>query len=400
MLDTKHLFPITLSSSAPAYSAVVTAPLIVTFCGLWSIAVYLLAGLLSWYVARSYAQNTAVNPQRGTVYSWNRGAFAWLNGYALAVSGIVATSGLAYVAATGILSLLELYSTLGAFVLGAVLIALAQVLNNVSLKITSVVQVLSLIAHVAAAVALVVLMFVANHAPIIPQVTFAGFIQGFLIAVFAFWGFDTAFALSEESDDGAPAAAARLAVITMGITFVLVAVVISLYGIDAVLDHLLVVIAVSLSAVMALGSTLLPTVRGVEAMAEKHDLPNLFAHGLKAEVTTAVLAMVILFLALINEGFFYDTVDCLSIFVGFYYAGAIFAKYRATGKKSSLTMCVLMLLITLAAGIYMLTPSYGNTVVGAVSGVAVIGGVLTVCGVVLYFVNQVMKPSSAVFESS
>ena len=281
-----------------------------------------------------------------------------------------------------------------ALILGAVMIALAQVLNNISLKVTSVVQILALIAHIAAGIALIVLMFVADQAPIQPALTFAGIIEGLLIAVFAFWGFDTAFALAEESDAGAPKTASRLAIITMTITFVLVAVVISLYGIDAVVTHPLVVIAVSLSAVMALGSTLLPTVRGVEAMAEKHDLPNLFAHGLKAEVTTAVLSIAILMLVLLNEGFFYDLIDCLSIFVGFYYAGAIFAHYRNGGAKSALGMFVLMLAVTLAAGIYMLTPTYGNTVFGSVSGVAVLGGALAVLGVLLYLVNQAVKPAT------
>lgn len=394
MLDTKHLFPITLSSSAPAYSAIVTAPIIVSMCGLWSIGIYLVAAALSWYVSTAYERNTAVRPDRGTVYSWNTGAFAWLNGYALAVTGIVATSGLAYVAATGLLSLFGVSSMTAALILGAVMIALAQVLNNISLKVTSVVQILALIAHIAAGIALIVLMFVADQAPIQPALTFGGIIEGLLIAVFAFWGFDTAFALAEESDTGAPRTASRLSIITMTITFVLVAVVISLYGIDAVVTHPLVVIAVSLSAMMALGSTLLPTVRGVEAMAEKHDLPNLFAHGLKAEVTTAVLSIAILMLVLLNEGFFYDLIDCLSIFVGFYYAGAIFAHYRNGGAKSALGMFVLMLAVTLAAGIYMLTPTYGNTVFGPVSGVAVLGGALAVLGVLLYLVNQAVKPAT------
>lgn len=391
MLTTKNLFPLTLSSCAPAYSAIVTAPVIVTLTGMWSIGVYLLAGALSWLVGQSFAENTARDPERGTVYSWNRGTIAWLNGYALAATGIIATSGLAYVASVGILSLWGVQNTWGALAISAVLIALAQVLNQVSLKLTGLVQVISLFVHVVAAIALVVLMFVAGQVPVVHELSVPNLLKALLIAVFAFWGFDTAFALAEESEPGAPHTASRLSIIFMSITFVLVAAVIALYGVDAVTLHPLVVVAVSLSAIMALGSTLLPTIRGVESMAENHDLPNLFAHGLRAEVTTAVLALVFIGLALIHEGFFYDMIDCLSLFVGFYYSGAIFANYRATERVGQLILFLMMVAVTAGAGIYMLSPYYGNTSVGSISGVAVIAAVLAVAGAVLLGVNRAVS---------
>ena len=392
MLDSKHLYPLTLSSSAPAYSAVVTAPIIVSFTGMWSVGVYLLAGILSWSVAQMFSNNTGRTPSKGTVYSWNRGPFAWLNGYALAVSGIVATSGLAYVAATGLLYLIGVENLWVTLALAAALIVAAPGLNPYSLKATSLGPMVSLLAHLAAGIALIVLMFVADHQALYIEPGAGGVVKAILIAVFAYWGFDTAFALAEESEPGAPVTAARLSVITMGVTFVLVATVIALYGVAAVLEHPLVVLAVSLSAIMSLGSTLLPTIRGVEAMAEQHDLPNLFAHGLRAEVTTAGLATIFIAITVFHEGFFFDLVDCLSLFVGFYYCGAIFASWKASRRTGELVLLFIMAVLTVGAGIFMLTPTYGNTVVGGISGVAVIGAVLAVLGVGLYGVNRALKP--------
>ncbi|MCK6096242.1 hypothetical protein KZX06_07555 [Micrococcus sp. EYE_162] len=388
MLSTHQSVSVSTSSVAPVYSAVVTVPLIVGLVGSGAPLAYLLALVPIVLVWAGMSENDDRQPDKGSIYAWavrSHPVMGWIGGYCLAVTGVVATSGLAYVALDAWLPGLPAWAKALA---GAVLIAVATAVSSTNVRITSAVQTAGVLVQVAAAVVLVS-VFLRVGPTLTPMTgTATDWLHAVLLAVFAFWGFDAVYALSEESHPGVPRRAAAVSLVLLVAIFL----VFSLLGAsphpDAAeaLVHPVVVAGVVVSCVMALGSTLIPTARGVSAMAERGHLPSALAPLRTAEVASAAGAVAWLALALVVPGIFWDSIEMLSIFVGAYFTISSLtaaAHDRGALKVVHLVGAALMGLITAAALVTMFDPEYGETRIGDVGGVGLLAVGFTALGVAL-----------------
>ena len=357
----------------------VTAPLIAALVGSGTAVVYVLAAVPAALVARGMSANDRRDPDKGSVYTWVRRRLprtGWFAGFCLASTGVIATSGMAYVAAD---LLARSAPTPVKAALAAALTVVAALIDLYGLHVMAVLQYLAVIAGTGATVVCVVL--VAGGAVRLAPVTGSplDWFRAVLLAVFAYWGFDAIFALTEQTDIGAPR---RVTALTMAalVTFCVVGgTAYSAVDLAPVTGNPVVRAAVVSSAVMSLGSTLIPTARGIEAMADAGEVPA-WARTLRSasRSTTAVTVASVAWTGLlfVSEGLFDDTIEALSVLVGLYFAGSslIAALHGRSGRERAgqAVSVGLMVIITTAVAIQMLDPAYGRTAVGGVGGVGLI----------------------------
>lgn len=324
--------------------------------------------------------NDRRDPDKGSVYTWVRRRLprtGWFAGFCLASTGVIATSGMAYVAAD---LLARSAPTPVKAVLAAALTAVATAIDLYGLHVMAVLQYLAVIAGAGATI--VCVMLVAGGAVRLAPVTGSplDWFHAVLLAVFAYWGFDAIFALTEQTDVGAPQ---RVTALTMAalVTFSVVGgTAYSAVDPAPVTGNPIVRAAVVSSAVMSLGSTLIPTARGIEAMADAGQVPSWARSLTRASRSTAVVTVASAAwtgLLFVSEGLFDDTIEALSVLVGLYFTASslIAALHGRTGRERAgqVVSVGLMAIITAAVAIQMLDPAYGRTAVGGADGVGGVG---------------------------
>lgn len=139
MLSTHQSVSVSTSSVAPVYSAVVTVPLVVALVGSGAPLAYLLALVPIVLVWAGMSENDERAPDKGSIYAWAvtvHPVMAWAAGYCLALTGVVATSGLAFVALDAWLPQLPAWAKAA---VGAALIGLATWVSATSVDRKSVV---------------------------------------------------------------------------------------------------------------------------------------------------------------------------------------------------------------------------------------------------------------------
>lgn len=387
MLNVRNALSLTVSSSAPMYSVVVTAPLIVGLVGMGAPLVYVLAAIPALLTCWSMALNDRDDPSKGTVFSWSRKNpwLAWAGGYALAVTGIVASSGLAFVAVDTALEMtampesgLRLSLTLAG---SAAVILAAMTLNITSLQLTSLIQNLGILVQI---VALAVLQWIVFHGGAVIEPAhgdFMDWVRAVLIAVFAYWGFDAVFSMTEESRRGVPRTASFVSIVVLVAYFSVSSGILSSPQSVSALGSPIISVAIIFSCVMALGTTLIPTVRGMEAMAGAGALPAPLASRKISGLVACGLACAWTFTTALAEGFFWDSIEALSVFVGIYFVIASLAAWRRTGHALHLVSVILMGLITALTAVQTFHPAYGLTAVGNVGTVGLIVVGISLIGV-------------------
>ncbi|WP_235925252.1 APC family permease [Actinomyces marmotae] len=387
-LTTAQGTALALSATAPWYSIMVTAPLIAALVGSGTAAVYLLAAIPAALVAAGMSANDRRDPHKGSVYAWVRHRLprtGWLAGFCLASTGIIATSGMAHVAADLLIPSAPAALKAG---LAAALTGVAALIDLYELRLMAALQYLAIVAGVGATIVCAGLV-AGGGVRLAPMAgSPLAWFHAVLLAVFAYWGFDAIFALTEVTSAGAPQRVTALTVVGLIGFFAVGGTAYSAVDPTPVTGHLVVRIAVVSSAMMSLGSTLVPTARGIEAMADAGQIPS-WAGLLRrtswatAVVTTASVAWA--GLLLISEGLFTDTVDALSVLVGLYFtASSLIAALRARSQRerwAQVAAVALMVVITTAVAIQMLDPAYGATAVGGVGGVGLIVVGLSALGV-------------------
>jgi amino acid transporter len=267
-----------------------------------------------------------------------------------------------------------------------------------------------------------------------------------LIAVFIYWGWDTAVATNEEADDPAttPGRAAILSTILLLLTYALVSVAtiafagvgttgIGLGNVDNADDvfaamghdvfgggvvgwimvHLLA-ICVLTSASASTQTTILPTARTTLSMAAFKAVPQRFAriHPTYLTPTDSTLWMggvsIVFYvgLTLLSANILADTIAAVGLLIAFYYGLTGFACawfYRRTmwrkprdvlmqGVLPLLGGLLLLAFFFIAAKTYA-NPDYGYTSIAGVGGVFLIGIGSLLLGVVLMFVYQAIAPA-------
>lgn len=396
--------PLTISSTAPFYSVAVTAPLITALVGLWAPVIYLIAAVPAVLVARAMAANDVVVPDKGTVYSWARktfgariGVFA---GIMLAATGIIATSGMA-AAATSYLQLgagageVEPSSSLltpgaVAATTGAIiLIVVTSRISSHSVRITSWLQWVAIVVQGAGIVAtgwVTVTQWLNEGLTVEAHLETGAVIHAVLLAVFAYWGFDTAFALSEESETSTAPRAVRATVVTMVVFFMALSAVLATSAAPTVLSNPVVLAAIIAASVASLGSTVLPTVRGLQAMAEDTVLPHWLQSDTAIWRTVVTAASAWCAISILVPGVFWDSVDALSVAVGAYFviASLSAARLETSARTLHLISAALMAAITASTWFQSFAPDYGVTVIELagmqIGGVGVLATVILVGG--------------------
>ncbi len=454
-----------LAATAPAYSLTGALGLGASESGYQLPIVFILSVIPMFFVALSYKHLTTAAPDSGTVFTWGSKAigpkFGWFGGWALLLASILAGVAATQICVNAIAIIFSMedtplwfhFSVSILFILGTTyLTALGAEESSRTTLILTIMQYGGLL------VMAMILFLRIWYGEIATQSvqpfslewfnpfaisSFNAFLNGFLIALFIFWGFDAALAMSEETD-GSAEQAGRSGIIAMLITVIIYVifstVALAYAGIDPQnpssltfkdnIDSIITVLAtdaigaqgalaaaliIALSAFSATMSTIMPAARAALAMATYRAIPRHFSLVNKSTQTPVFATWTIGFmtltiyitLSLISESIVKDSIHSVSIAVCSYYIVAALScalYFHRTAFNhwrtaiSQVILPVIAAVILMAVGIYqawnMADPSYGSS--GSLAGlgaVFVIGVVTVLLGIPLMIAWNIHEPN-------
>ena len=426
-----------VASTAPAYSLAATLGFVVAAVGLQAPVIMVLAFPPMLFIAIAYSELNKAVPDCGTTFTWATKAFGpktgWMGGWGIIVADVIVMANLAQIAGQyGFLlfnadGLAE--STFWVTVVGVLWIVVMTYICYRGIEISARMQygLLSIEVLMLALFSAVALIRVySNHAAaesLHPSLSwfnpfnitsFSTFSSAILLAVFIYWGWDTAVSVNEETKDPAttPGRAAVLSTVLLLATYAVVTVAAQAYagtgekgiglgnpdnsgdvlsvlgnavfgsgGIGTVLNHLLILMVLS-SAAASTQTTILPTARTSLSMAAYRAIPEKFAkiHPRYLTPTWSTVAMgiasIAFYLAMtaLSSNLLADTVASIGLLIAFYYGLTGFASvwfFRSVllrSRRDLLMKGVLPLLggvMLLAAFVKSSTdyakPDFGNT---------------------------------------
>ena len=453
------------ASTAPAYSLAASLGLIVAIAGEKAPVIMLLAFVPMYLIAVAYRELNEAEPDCGTTFTWATRAFGpwvgWLGGWGIIAADVIVMANLAQIAGAYSFQLVGLDdladSTLWSTVAGVVWIVLMTYICYRGIEVSARLQyaLLGIELLVLAAFAVIALTKVfAGDAPdgsAVPSLSWlwpgglsiSDLTDAILLAVFLYWGWDTAVACNEECDDPSttPGRAAVLSTLLLLATYVLVAVASvafagtgtdgiglgnpdnsddvfaaigpSVFG-DSVLGHVfvsLLIISVLTSSAASTQTTILPTARAALSMGAYRAIPERFARihprFLTPDYATWAMGIVsILFYVLltaISTNVLADSIAAVGLLIAFYYGLTGFACvwfYRrqlhgrdlwTKGVLPGLGGIMLLVAFVLSAISYA-QPDAGSTVVFGVGGTFVVGIGSLVLGALLMLVYSRIAP--------
>lgn len=427
---------IAISSVAPAYSLASALGFVVLAVGLHAPAVFLVAFVPMVLVATAYQQLNKAMPDCGTTFTWATKAFGpktgWLGGWAIVAADVIVMANLAQIAAQYMFEFFGAYGLAGSkgwtTLAGVIWIVAMCAICYIGIEISARLQygllaieiVMLLIFSITALVK--VGAGTAPHGALHPAwswlnpfaVSFSSLSSGVLIAVFIYWGWDTAVSINEETRDKekSPGRAALTSTVVLLATYLLVATaaqafagigtkgiglgnstnsgdvlsvlggaVFGTHGIGFVLAKLLVLMVLSSSAASTL-TTILPTARTTLSMAAYQGIPKRFArvHPRYLTPTWSTVGMGLLSIAyyvlmtIVSTHLLGDTISAIGLLIAFYYGMTGFACawwFRRDLRNSTRELFVkgifplvggLLLLLFFLKGCYTYwQASYGNT---------------------------------------
>ncbi len=322
-----------VASTAPGYSLASSLTSTVGSVGVQSPLIMIVAFVPMLFIAYAYKELNAVDPDCGTTFTWGTRAFGpvagWLSGWAIIAADVIVMANLAQIAGQYTFSFvgadgLAAESRGWVTVVGVIWIVVMTYICYRGIEVSARTQVglLTIELIMLALFAVVALVKVWGHhagaAAIQPSWSWfnpadisgwSAFSTGVLVAVFIYWGWDTAVAVNEETDDIArtPGRAAVLSTLILLVTYVLVTTAAVAFagvgssgnglnnqdhsgdslsilgkavfgggGFGTVLSHLLI-LAILSSAAASTQTTILPTARTTLSMAVWKALPDRFA---------------------------------------------------------------------------------------------------------------------------
>ncbi len=369
-----------ISSVAPAYALTATIGILVAEAGAKMPAV-IIAGFLPMFLAAyAYRELNRVAPDCGTSFTWTTKAFGpyigWLGGWSAIMATVIVLSNLAGVAVQFFYQFAgELLNSDG---LGALwtnrpvnvltcfaFLAVATWVAYRGITTTERVQIVLVSFQLVVLVLLSVVAFAKSGDSLTGMsfdlgwfspsgLTMSAFIAGLSGSIFAFWGWDTALTVNEEStqSDRTPGRAALLCVVSILLTYLMVAVALQMYagvgteglglGNERISDNvfgalagpvlgspldLVLFLAVLASSAASLITTFLPTSRTMLAMGSYRAFPPRFAtihpvHQTPSFATVAAGVGAGVFygtLTFVSERVLIDTIYSLGIMICFYY---------------------------------------------------------------------------------
>ena len=452
-----------ISSVAPAYALTATIGILVASVGA-KMPVIIIAGFLPmFFAAYAYRELNKVAPDCGTSFTWTTKAFGpwvgWLGGWAAIMATVIVLSNLAGVAVQFFYQFLgdlvqdESISTLWEtrwvnVVTCLAFLAIATWVAYRGITTTERVQIVLVLFQLVMLLVFAVIAFAkTGDSPtsidfdlswFSPSgLTLSAFVAGLSGSIFAFWGWDTALTVNEESVDAdkTPGRAALLCVLSILLTYLLVAVALQMYagvgtegnglGNEAISDNifgaladpilgrpldLLLFLAVLASSAASLITTFLPTSRTMLAMGTYRAFPRKFAtvHPVHKTPSFATIAAGVgagVFYALltfVSERVLTDTIYSLGIMICFYYGLTAFAAvwYFRHELFLDLYSVVFKLVFPLLGGlgltwVFVVTlrdsasPDYGSGAsIGGVGLVLVLGLGLILAGIVFMLAQR------------
>lgn len=370
-----------VASTAPGYSLAATLGFIVAAVGFQSPAILWLAFVPMLLVATAYLFMNKADPDCGTSFAWVGKAMGpwtgWMSGWAIIVADIVVMANLAQIAG---LYTVELYNhiiptdidatTTLVTAIGILWIALMTWICWKGTELSANLQRWLLTAEVLtlAAFAIVALIKVyggdALDTSAKPELSwfapwqidsFEAVTAGILLAIFIYWGWDSAVTVNEETTDdaidNAPGKSAIWSTVILVLIYVVVATAAIAYGgTEQLADQeevlallgtqvfgspwdIILVIAVLTSAAASTQTTILPTARTSLSMARVKAAPSIFGtiHPRNLTPSTSTIWMGVLSivwyvgLTIVSENILFDSLAALGLMIAFYYGLSGFA---------------------------------------------------------------------------
>jgi amino acid transporter len=363
-----------VASTAPAYSLAATLGFIVAVqgVGVHAPAVLLVSFVPMLLIAVAYKYLNRADPDAGTTFAWTTRALGpatgWVNGWTIVLADVIVMASLSDIAAIYTFKLFgftELGESKAAIIVAAIIwIALMTWICYRGIELSARIQQILLSAEILilGIFAVVALAKVYGSSPpagsIKPSLSwfdptamkFGDLVDGILLGVFIYWGWDSGVAVNEESEDSneGPGRAAVVSTLILLFTYLIVTTgAIAFHGIgfltneanqEDVLSALgsgvlgsgldkLLIIAVLTSASASTQTTILPTARTTLSMAKWKALPGVIGRIHKRYMTPSVstLAMgavsivVTVVLLLISESVLADSLIALGFPICFYY---------------------------------------------------------------------------------
>ena len=474
-----------MASTAPAYSLAASLGLIVAsggalLAGVKAPAIILLAFIPMWMIAVAYQELNKAEPDCGTTFTWASRAFGplvgWMGGWGIIAADVIVMANLAQIAGSysftfvgglGWESVAELAdSTLWSTVAGVIWIVVMTYICYRGIEVSARLQYgllgIELVVLLMFAIVALYKVYTGTAEPysLTPSLDWfwpAGLdfstviAPALLTALFIYWGWDTAVACNEESDDPGrtPGRAAVISTFLLLATYALVAVstiafagvgtegvglgnqenaddVFAAVGQDLFGDSVLGKIALLLLAASILTSasastqtTILPTARTTLSMGVYRALPSSFAkiHRRYLTPTTSTIAMgavsilFYLLFTLVSPNLLTALIGSVGLMIAFYYGltGFACAWFYRKDLTKSLRDLVMRGVVPLAGALILsavfvygliqyakpdwLTDDAGNNVtIFGYGAVAVVGIGALVLGVVMMVIWWIASP--------
>ena len=361
-----------VASTAPAYSLAATLGFIVAVggIGLKSPAILIVSFIPMLLIAGSYYYLNRVDPDCGTTFTWVTRSFGprtgWVTGWIMVAADVIVMASLAQIAGSYFFLLFGLdslaASTLWTTVAGTVFIAGMTAIAALGIEISARVQWFLLAAEVTILVVISVTALVrvyGGSAPatavkpaaswFVPNMSLGALAGGVLLALFIYWGWDTAVSVNEETADKnrTPGVGAVVSTIALVAIYVLTTTaaqafrgpdflaqnandVLSPLGTavfgSSTLDKLLI-LAVLSSSVASTLTTILPGTRTTLSMAVHRAIPGVFGR-VHPRFQTPLWGTVIYGIASVawyvgltaaSQNVLYDSIAALGLMIAFYY---------------------------------------------------------------------------------
>ena len=362
-----------LNATSPAYSLAAVLGPIVVLVGVAAPGILLASFVPMLLIASAFYFMNRVDPDCGTTFSWVSRAmgpwFGWMGGWAIAMTGVLVVGSLADVAVRFMLLVFgqeELAANdLFVMVVAIGLIVLMTWICVVGTELSGRVQTFLSIAQV---IAILIFASVAIYKGASGQglpgaqlptwewlnpfaAGAAGLSAGLLLGVFAYWGWESAVNLNEETTDSSstPGRAAILSTLILLATYLGTAIaVLMLVGPGFLAERAgqeemvfaliapealggfgwIVLLAVSVSAIASTQTTIIPASRTALSMARRAAIPKYFGRISAKHRTPAVSTWWVAIIAiawyvvvrLISENALFDSLTALSLLIAFYYS--------------------------------------------------------------------------------
>ena len=397
---------IAVASTAPAYSLAATLGFIVavTGVGLHAPAVLIVSFIPILFVSVGYRFLHLAAPDAGTTVAWVTRAFGpqigWVNGWAHGLADIIVMASLAAIASQYTFALWNGHPSNFALIVGAVIwIAVMTWICYRGIELSARIQtaLLSLEIFTLALFAIVALIKVYSSHPVGSlhvsaswfnpfDLGWGALIDGVLLGIFIYWGWDSGVAVNEESRDrhrGPGKAAVVSTFLLLAIYVIVTAAAQAFHGakflsdnsndvlnplahgvLGSPLDKLLI-ICVLTSASASTQTTILPTARTTLSMAKWNAIPNAFGSIHPRYYTPSFSTLLMGVLSIIwtvcllgfnpSQNVLGDTISALGFSVCFYYGftGLACAVYFRRDLLKSARNFILAGLIPVVGGIMM-----------------------------------------------